>query len=390
MKNFKFIMFSMLFLFIASCTIAPESGQYAVESDYFDGELTVWNGPGMKDAFNIWDDVAYYDKENMYSFSHDLEEGRAIDESIYVKFADFGEANISGTVRYALPTNSDKMQKLHENYDSQEGIEKELIRQAIERAVYLSGPLMTSQESNGSKRAELLSVIMDQAQDGIYMVKTVDEKVMDVATGKEKTIKISRPVKCDPGTPNCVGQYRRAEPSALNDYGVKLYNFTVKRIEYSGPVKEQIQKQQQMNMAMEELTIKAKQSQTEAITTVENAKAEVALVNAQRDKSIAEAQAATAVAKEKLAQKKFEIAGTLAEKEAEAKASRLKVQAGLDPLKAAEIEKQRAIGIMEQWAKRPVPMIDNRSTGGGKSGGLEEAIELKELMLMLDRTKSKN
>lgn len=380
MKQQVLLFFSLLT--IIGCTISPESGQYAVESDKFNGEITVHEGPGMVDMFNVFDAVKYYDKENMYSFSHFSNEGTSADESIYVKFADFGEANISGTVRYAIPTSDSIMQILHERYEDQDGIEKELIRQAIERAVYLSGPLMTSQESNSSQRAYLLDVIMDQAQNGVYRVKSEDIKVMDVATNKEKTIKVSRPIDCDTGN-NCINGYVRTEPSPLNEYNIRLYNFTIKRIEYSGPVKDQIAKQQEMNMQMEELSIKAKKSQTEAITTVENAKAEVALVNAEKDKQVAQAQANTAVAREKLEQAKLDAAAQLVLKKAEAEGNRLKVQAGLTPLEKARIDKETAIGVAAELAKRPVPMIVNNGSGNN----LENAYSTKEMLLLLDQIK---
>lgn len=384
LRNLMFCMFACIaMLSMQSCSIAPESGQYAVESDAFNGNISVHEGPGVADYVNMFDAVEYYDKENMYSFSHDFGEGKAEDESIYVKFADFGEAWISGTVRYAIPSDDEKMQLLHERYDTQHGIEAELIRQTIERAVYLAGPLMTSQESNSSKRAYLLDVIMDQAQNGVYRVTTQDEKVIDVVSGKEKTIKVSVPDTCKTGG-KCVGGYTRSESSPLNDYGIKLYNFTIKKIKYSGPVQDQIAKQQEMNMQMEELGIEAKKAQTQAITTAENAKADVAKANALKDVAVAEAQKATAVAEETAKQKKITDDATFYGRELEAKADRLKVQAGLTPLDKAKIEQATAIGVAEALAKRPVPSI---VSGGGTGGTLESSYQMKEMLLLMDQLK---
>lgn len=377
--NFRklFLFLSMSILWMASCTIAPDSGQFSVESDAINGKITVESGPGIKDYWNVLDDYELYEKESMYSFSHDVTEGEGSDQSIYVKFADFGEAWISGTIRYALPANDSIMRILHERYGNQIQLEKELIRQAIERSVYLSGPMMTSQESNVTKRAMLSDLIQDQAQNGTYKVEFQDTLLYDPITKKEKPVKLASPIKCT----TCAGGYERSEPSPLNQYGITLYNLTIKRIKYSDIVEEQIAQQQKMNMEMDQLNIEAKRAQTNAITIAEEAKAEVAKVNAERDKLIAKAESEMKVAQLNAEKEKW---NRLAEEE-KAKALDAVYKVGLSPKEKAQIDKETLIGMAAEIAKAPVPlMVNNGSSQGGSSMenafGAERALMLMQML----------
>jgi regulator of protease activity HflC (stomatin/prohibitin superfamily) len=377
-----YIAFVLITMYIfPSCQIQPEAGQYSVESDAWDGEITVAAGPGVKDWWNMFDDYKYYAKEAMLDFQAiKLENGEYnLDKCLNIKFADFGEAQICGTVRYHLPENDSTMKILHQRYHSQGGVESELIKQTLMRATYLSGPLMTSQESNVVKRSFLLDIIQDQAQFGIYEMVFKDTMIMDIISGKEKVIRMGSPATCK-DIIRCPNGLSRSEESPLSQYGIKIYNLTIERIAYSNVVNQQIARQQQTNMQMDSLTIQAKKANTEALIAGENAKARVAEVNAERDAAIAKAQADTEVSR--LNSIKAEYDRKIAEQEA--KASEAKANVPLTAKERAEFEQKTKIGVAEQLAKAPVPQLIINGDGS-KGSTLEQSYGIERMLLLMQQ-----
>ena len=113
----------------------------------------VWQG---------WGKATHYKKSNTFWFSApDKSTGQDMDKSIPVKWNDGGHANISGSVRYDLPTDDKQIIALHSIFGSQEAIENTVIKTNIEKAVYLTGPLMTSKESYAERRNDLIFYIED-------------------------------------------------------------------------------------------------------------------------------------------------------------------------------------------------------------------------------------
>lgn len=359
-----------------SCTISPEAGQFSVESDEFNGNITVSAGPGVKDWFNVVDHVEYYQKESAIEFQSQKVEGEDdLSKCLPIKFADFGTAWLCGQARYALSHNDSLMSLLHQNYRTPEGVENGLIKQALAKAAFSSGPLMTSQESNVSKRSYLLEIVQDQAQNGIYEMHFVDTSVVDVATGKSRTIKVGMPIPCT----TCPGGYKRSEPSPLNTYDLKVYNLAF-NIVYSNIVEKQIAAQQRTNMQMDSLAIQAKKANTEAIIAGENAKARVAEVNAKRDSSIASATAETEVARLLAEKARYEKIRDLEV----AQGSAAKANVPLTARERAEIEKAIKIGIAEQLAKAPVPQLIINGDGSNKST-LEQSYGIERMLLLMQQ-----
>ncbi len=61
-----------------------------------------------------------------------------------------------GTLSYDLPSDEATMIKLHNKFRSMEGIENRLVKPAVVKAIYNSGPLMSSKESAGQGRSDLI------------------------------------------------------------------------------------------------------------------------------------------------------------------------------------------------------------------------------------------
>jgi hypothetical protein len=67
-----------------------------------------------------------------------------------------------------MPFDEQNLTGLHVRYGSHEAIAQQLIRTVVEKAVYMTGPLMSSKESYAEKRNELLRLMEDQVQRGVY------------------------------------------------------------------------------------------------------------------------------------------------------------------------------------------------------------------------------
>src|SRR4029079_3743162 len=128
---------------------------------------------------------------------------------------DGGRGQISGSVRWYMPTDDKATLKLHTDFGSQEAVEQQLIRQVVTKAVYMTGPLMSSKESSAEKRNDLLSFIEDQSINGVYRTRQEDIKVHDDLMNTDKTITVVRIVEVN-NVPV------RQEVSAIKSYNVSL------------------------------------------------------------------------------------------------------------------------------------------------------------------------
>lgn len=288
---------------------------------YPSGQLKVFSTPGYKTQW--FGDVTKYRKSYQFWFSSKNDQGKNVDESIKCRFNEGGHANISGGVRCDNPTDQEKMVALHSKFGSQQAIEHELIRTSIERAVYMSGPLMSSQESSAEKRPLLLTYIEDQAANGVYSTSVKDVKMPDPITGEMKTVSV---VEIKVGTD---GKPVRLEESPIQQYGIHMYGLSINEVKYDDTVEKQIAQQQQSKMAVQIAIASSKKAEQDALTAAKEGEALAA-----KAKWAQEVEKATEVTR---ATKEQEVAKIAAEKEA----SVATIAAQRD-LKVAELAKQAA------------------------------------------------
>jgi regulator of protease activity HflC (stomatin/prohibitin superfamily) len=233
----------------------------------FSGKLAVYTQPGV---YGQWfGAVTHYQKRQQYSFSSKREVGKTVDESLRVRFAEGGHANISGVVQWEMPMAVESITKLHTLYGSQHAIDQQLVRPAIERALYMTGPLMTSYESYAARRPELLRYFEEQAGKGIYQTETVYVKQPDPITGQEKTVTLVKIVQ-EGGKP------KMQSTSALAEFGISLLQPSFDEIKYDAEVEKQIQQQQQAIMQVQTAQAKAREAEQEALTVAKKGEAEAA------------------------------------------------------------------------------------------------------------------
>lgn len=325
------------------------------------GGLTVVTDAGP--AWQGWGTATHYKKSNQLWFSKLKEEGDTTDKSIKVRFNDGGHGTISGSIRWYMPTDAKTILKLHTDFGSQAAIENQLLKQAMTKSIYMSGPLMSSKESAAELRPNLLTYIEDQAINGIYLTK--QRQIKD--TTSTKTL-ITEIVIGKNGVPQ-----RLSDVSPVAKYGITLEGLVINSIDYDDAVEKQIKQQQELTMAVQTSKANATKSIQDAITVEQKGKADAAkakwdqevikaklVTEAEQKKEVAELNALTALADAKAIR-------TTAD--AESYKNRQLVSAGLTPQEAAQFAMDTKIGVAEALSKMQLPTTYFSGMSGNGNGG---------------------
>lgn len=339
------------------------------------GQQTVYSTPGWK--WQGFGHITKYHKRSQFWFSAKGDQGAKSDESMRLRFNDGGHANASGSFAWEMPVAPAAVLALHNRYGSEQAVAQQLIRTSGERAVYFSGPLMSSTESYAAKRSDLLNYIEDQLQRGLYKTQRRDIKIKDAITGEEKTATVVEIAQDDKGTP------LRQEPSPLSEFGIHVFNLSLNEIKYEETVENQIKQQQQMQMQVQTAIAEAKQAEQRRITTEQSGMADAA--KAKWEQEVVKATEVTA-AQKRLAVAELDTKTAGQEKlaltlrgEGEGAYRRAKIAGdnALDQRLAAWVEVQKAYAAaVGEYQGNWVPTIQS----GTASGGGTQGISLLELM----------
>lgn len=345
-----------------------DNSEIVIIQSAFTGKITIYTTPGpVTQGFGT---ATHYKKSNQFWFSKKTDEGQNEDQSIKIRFNDGGHGQISGSVRWYMPTDDKAILKLHTDFGSQVAIEQQLIRQVVTKAVYMTGPLMSSKESSAEKRNDLLSYIEDQSINGVYRTKQEDIKVHDDLMNTDKTVTVVRIVEKN-NTP------LRQEVSAVKSYHVNLQGLALNSIDYDEEVEKQINVQQQAYMQVQTAIANSKKAEQDAITTELQGKASAA--KAKWEQEVIKAQAITQAEQEKeVAAFAAQTALLDAQKirtdaDAKAYANSKLVTAGLTPQEKAQFEKDTKIGVAEALSKIVLPST-YMNGGTNKDASLLESI----------------
>ncbi len=368
-------------ILVANMVTTVGADEIVVKQDLIGGQLHVWDTPGVH--WQNFGTITRYKRSAQFWFSAREDEGKKTDDSIKVRFNDGGHGNISGSLRYTLPVDQNKMLEVHKTFHSMQAIDHELIQQVVNKGVYMSGPLMSSRESYAEKRADLINYITDQIVYGVYRTEHEQIKTTDPITNQEKVVDVVRP-KLQDGAPNGVA---REEDSPIQKFGMNASNITINAIDYDPQVEAQIKQQQEAIMAVQQAIVNAKKAEQDAITVEQQGKA--AAAKAKWDQEVQKATAVTAAEQEKAvavtqAQKnkdvqqinldtaKLAAQQTITEAKADADAKRLQVQANnnLQDRLNAYVEVQKAWAAA-YGAQRQVPDIQ---MGPGSGTGTNQAL----------------
>jgi hypothetical protein len=348
-----------------------DSGEIVVKQSWFTGKLEVWTTPGPK--LQAWGKCSHYPISEQFWFSADKTQGGAVDGSIKTRFNDGGHGTISGSVRYNMPKGEAQVINIHREFRGDaNNIKEQLIKTAIQNAVYASGSLVSSTQSFAEKRSELMEYIIDQTVNGRLRYHAECKKEPDPVTKIEKTVCTTN-IDKDTSQPN---GYARLESSSITPYGITLSNWSFNEIQYDDDVKNQIKAQQTAVAAVQTSMAEAKQAEQRTITVEQQGKA--AAAKAKWDQEVISATAVTKAEQEKkvalLAKESAEYTKQklILEGEGEAKKRELIMKA--DGALAQKF--QRDIEVAKIWAdayakQRPTPdVVIGTSGSGGDLGSM--------------------
>jgi hypothetical protein len=374
----------LILIFNTATTVGAD--EIVIKQDVMGGELHVWDTPGVH--WQNFGTITRYKRSAQLWFSAKEDEGKKTDDSIKVRFNDGGHGNISGSLRYALPNDPNKMLEIHKTYHSMAAIDHELVRQVVNKGVYMSGPLMSSRESYAEKRADLINYITDQIVYGVYRTEHESIKTTDPLTGQEKLVDIVRP-KVNAHSPNGI---EREEDSPIQRFGMNATNITINGIDYDPTVEAQIKQQQEAIMAVQQAIVNAKKAEQDTLTVEQQGKAEAAkakwaqevekataVTSAEKDKAVAVTQATKdkEVAALALETAKLAAQQTVTTARADADAKRLQVTANnnlQDRLEAyVTVAKAQAAAI---GAQRQTPDVVMGGNGGGSTSGTQQVMDV--------------
>ena len=345
------------------------------------GELNVYTEPGPH--WQGFGKVTYYPRQAQYSFcsvsSADKAEQlceNANSPSKKLRFNDGGHANLNGFVMWEMPTDAKSIIEIHKRFGSAESVQNRAVAKMIDGAVYLAGPLMSSTESSGSRRSELVQYINDQAENGVYVTHSENVTAKDPITGQEKTDSVTKIAMGSNGLP------ARQQGSVLAELGIKLQPMSISELKYDSIVEKQIAERQKAITQVQNARANALRAEQDAITVAKQGEADAA--KAKWEQEVIKAKLVTE------AQQKLEVA-QLATKEAEqfkqaeilkgqgeAERKRLVMSAdgALDPKLKAYIEvNAKYADAISNYKGNWVPGVVMGSTGG-KGNGAQDMIDL--------------
>ena len=252
----------LLAVFVLSGKVVEnvDANEIVVIQDPIDGELHWYITAGIK-----WQGlgrVTAYPKRAVYDFNcSEYKEGTSegqcaegtSDRRISIRFNDGGHGWVDGSIQYEMPLDSANLTELHVRFGSRESIQKQLIETVVNKSVYMTGPLMSSRESFADKRNDLLRYVEDQVEAGVY--QTV--KLVEIVNGSN-------------------GQPLRQEQAQLTKFGIKPFNFSIKRLPYDTEVEAQIKQQQAITMQVQTAIAESRQAEQRTITVEQQGKADAA------------------------------------------------------------------------------------------------------------------
>lgn len=352
------------------------------------GDLWVKFDPGMYWA-GFGSTVTTY--PNNFTIQISKEKNKSKDADLWVKsdkkdgtFSEGDNAELEHTVKWDLPNSEAMMKELHITYNSVENLMSTTLLSYQKKIASFSTQRMSSEAHYSGGKSQLDEYFQDQLRNGQVILIT-NTKTRKLEDGTSETYIEVTPKQ------NKEGQLVRSK-SDIQKFGILSTYTSMDNVHYTPEIDEKLKKKIQYASdkanSKQEL-IAAQQEEQTAIVKGRKLIAETtAREEAKEQEAVIQARKAKLVAAEKYEEDKFKAASTLALKKAEAEGDKLKVMAGLSPLERARMDKETAIGVAAELAKRPVPLI-NMSGGAGQSD-LANSYTMEQMMLLADKLAKKS
>ena len=337
------------------------------------GDLTWHTTPGLK--WQGLGKVTTYHKRSIYSFDAKM------------RFNDGAHGTMKGSIQYELPTDEHNLTAIHVRFGSQAAVQAQLVETVVNKAIYMTGPLMSSKESYAERRNALISYVEDQVERGVYQTRQSDVRERDPVTGVDKTVtKVE--IIVEGGAP------KRQEEAVLTSFGIKPFNFSIGSLDYDQAVEQQIAAQQQATMDVQTAMAEAKKAEQRALTVEQQGRAEA--MKAKWQQETEKAREVTKAEQEKsvavtAAQKALEVARLEAEASEQYRISQLRRAEGdagykkqvlaADGALAQKLEtfERVQMGWANAFAQRKVPATV-LGGGAGAPGGDGDVQALLQLL----------
>ncbi len=346
------------------------------------GELEVFTDPGPKAQW--FGKVTTYPRRAQYSFCSSVNP-KTQEETICpgatstakrVRFSEGGHALLNGAVSWEMPLDKASIIQIHKQFGSESAIESTAVGKMIDSAAYFAGPLMTSTETSGARRGELVQYLSDQAEHGIYVTESKQITTKDAA-GMTQTVAVTEIIRDKTGLP------MRQQGSILNEFKIKLLPLSINELKYDSVVEKQIADRQasttQVQLAMASALKAEQQAKTveaEGKATAAKAKWEQETIKAKEVTKAQQAlEVATLAAKEAEQYKREQILRG----EGDASRAKLVMQAN----GALEQKLEAYVKVNEAYAKAIseyqgdwVPTTVMGGSNGGNLNGAQALIEM--------------
>lgn len=227
------------------------------------GNLAVYTTAGPK--LQLFGKVTAYPKRETYLFTADT------------RFNDGGAGTVDGSIDWIMPLATANIRLLHEQFGSADAVTENLVAVTTNKAIYMTGPLLSSTESYASRRTELIRWIEDQINGGIYQTTTTQIRETNQITGEEQTVTVAS-IREDEN-----GVQLRQEEAYLASFGVVTANFAVRSIEYDARVQQQIDEQQANVMRVQTAQSEALSAEQRRITVEQQGLANAAQARAEQE-----------------------------------------------------------------------------------------------------------
>lgn len=340
------------------------------------GSVTIYDKTSQ-----IWFNQIVKDVTGNVSVTPDME-----NPAMPITYNDKGKGFVLGSVRVEMPLEDKYLERIQTHYGSQEKLIRDLVKPTLNKVVIACGPLMSSLESVSEKRTDLIALITDQLNFGVYKTRVRTVEVLNPITNEKQITKIAEAIP-DSLSPNGI---KRQEDSPFAFYGLKVSQLSISDLEYEGATLAQISKQREADMSIITAKSKALEAIQRTIQIEEEGKAAAAQAKWEQEKikavEVTKAQQAFEVAALQAKEADEKAKKIIAEGKAEAEANRLKVQAGLTPQEAAEWQYKTTVGVAEALSKSNVRWVPEIMMNGNTSGG-NSAMDAVGLNMLMDVAK---
>ncbi len=359
------------------------------------GQYEYWTDGGFQ--WQKYGNVSIYDKTSQIWFNEIKkdENGNVYvtpgmdNPAMAITYNDKGKGFVLGSVRVEMPLETKYLERIQTHYGSQEKLIRDLIKPTLGKVIISCGPLMSSLESVSEKRTDLIALITDQLNYGVYKTRVKTIETVNPITGEKQLTKIAETV-ADSLAPNGI---KRQEESPFAFYGLKVSQLSINDMEYEAATLNQISKQREADMSIVTAKAKALEAAQRAIQIEEEGKAKAAEAKWEQEKikavAVTKAQQEFEVAELEAKKAKQVALKVQAEGEAKAAANRALVSAGLTPQEKAEWEYKTTVGVAEALSKSNTRWVPEVMVGGGNGQGSNamDAVGLNMLLEIANKMK---